>query len=372
MAVTLVVESSIWYGLTLIVVAARIASRKVLLGSFKKFQADDVMMLLAVVTDTVLMVTINILSTKNSNLIDPAHPPTLTAEDIAERTYGSKLVLVVEQSQILTTWLVKACLLFMYSRLTFSKIQKMSVKLVAGYVAFGFVLMEILYFAVWCRPFDQYWAVPVDNIQCSAATNHLITNAVFNISSDLFIIVIPMPIFLQINIAPRKKTVLCGVFALGLFTIGAAIANKYYSFSEPYGIAWTYWYIRESSTALIVANIPFLWTTVRFFFRLTSFYGSPSKANAAPSLSTAAYGHNAKHVNHNTVISRGSQGADLAPDFHPLDSQEDIVKFYNYKDHVPLKIYKRQEIHITTETSGGGAAAAELARKNRDRVSFII
>jgi hypothetical protein len=94
------------------------ASRKVLLGSFKKFQADDVMMILAVMTDTVLMVTINILSTKNSNLIDPANPPMLTPQEIAERTYGSKLVLVVEQSQILTTWLVKACLLFMYSRLT--------------------------------------------------------------------------------------------------------------------------------------------------------------------------------------------------------------------------------------------------------------
>ncbi|KAJ8125916.1 hypothetical protein O1611_g7722 [Lasiodiplodia mahajangana] len=208
MGATLVVESAIWYGITLIVVAARM-----------KFQTDDVLMLCAVATDTVLMVTINILADKNSNLIDPAYPPTLTAQDIAERTYGSKLVLVVEQAQILTTWLVKACLLLMYSRLTFSKVQILCVKLVATYVAFGFVLMEILYFAVWCRPFQEYWAVPTNNIQCSAATNHLITNAILNISSDLFIIVIPMPVFLQINIAPKKKAILCAVFALGLFTV---------------------------------------------------------------------------------------------------------------------------------------------------------
>ena len=33
-------------------------------------------------------------------------------------------------------------------------------KIVAGYVAVGFVIMEVLYLGVWCRPFNQYWAVP--------------------------------------------------------------------------------------------------------------------------------------------------------------------------------------------------------------------
>ncbi|KAI0458853.1 hypothetical protein F5B21DRAFT_527677 [Xylaria acuta] len=363
MAPTLVLESSIWYALTLLVVATRIGSRKALLGSFKKFQTDDGLMLLALATDTVLMVTINLLRETDSNLIDPAHPPSLTPEEVVRRTLGSKLVLVVEQTQILTIWLVKACLLFMYSRFAFSKAQRICMKLAAGYVAFGFVLMEILYFAVWCKPFSQYWAVPPHSVQCSAATNHLITNAVLNISSDLFIIAIPIPVFLQINIAPRKKVVLCGVFALGLFTIGAAVANKFYSFTEPYGTEWTYWYIRESSTALIVANIPFLWTTLRYLFRLTSFSLPPASKGDAPAGLGAAYGHNVKSVNHNTVISRGSQGADLAASFEPLNSQENI-KFYN--DHVPLKIYRRHEIHISSETSDG----SEYSRPGKDRISF--
>ena len=33
-----------------------------------------------------------------------------------------------------------------------------------------------------------------------------------------------------------------------------------YSFTEPFGASWTYWYIRECSTALLVANLPFVWT----------------------------------------------------------------------------------------------------------------
>ncbi|KAI0433203.1 hypothetical protein F5Y09DRAFT_352210 [Xylaria sp. FL1042] len=364
MAVGLIVESSIWYAITLVVLIARIGCRKVLLESFKKFQLDDILMIVAATTDAALLVALNILSTKNSNLFDPANPPTLTPQDIEDRILGSKLVLVVEQMQIATIWLVKACLLIMYSRLTrFSRIQRLFVKLIAGYVVFGFILMEILYFGVWCRPFNQYWAVPPESIQCSAATNHLITNAVLNISSDLFIIIIPLPVFLQINIATRKKVVLCGVFALGLFTIGAAIANKYFSFTEPFGVSWTYWYIRESSTALIVANIPFLWTAVRFALRLTTSRATPTSKTDRPQGLASAYGHNAKGVNHNTTISRGSRAEDFEH-FKPLESQEDI-RYYN--DNIPLKIYRRQEVFVTTETSDDGVSVHR--QPSRDRVS---
>lgn len=70
------------------------------------------------VTDTILIVAMNIVATKSSNLIDPNDPTDLTPENIKERIYGSKMVLVVEQMQIATIWLMKACLLIMYGRLT--------------------------------------------------------------------------------------------------------------------------------------------------------------------------------------------------------------------------------------------------------------
>lgn len=69
-------------------------------------------------TDTVIMVGINIVSTTRSNLIDPDDQTTLDEDDIKERIFGSKMVLVVEQMQCITIWLVKACLLILYYRLT--------------------------------------------------------------------------------------------------------------------------------------------------------------------------------------------------------------------------------------------------------------
>lgn len=61
--------------------------------------------------------------------------------------------------------------------------------------------------------------INLPQVQCTAATNHLITNAVLNISSDLLIISIPLPIVIAAQFPWKRKLILCGVFALGLFTV---------------------------------------------------------------------------------------------------------------------------------------------------------
>ncbi|KAH7121927.1 hypothetical protein B0J13DRAFT_532055 [Dactylonectria estremocensis] len=348
-----------WYALTWMIVIARTISRYMLLGSIKKLQVEDYLMFLAMMSNTVLMVGMSIISHTSSNLIDPADKTELTAENIQERILGSKWVLVVEQMQCITIWTTKACLLLMYNRLTMSLKQNLAVKVVAAYVAFGFVLMEILYLGVWCRPFTQYWAVPPDSVQCSAATNHLITNAVLNISSDIMIILIPMPIFLKSQLPTKRKAVLIGVFALGAFTILSAILNKFYSFNEPFGSNWTFWYIRESSTALITANLPYIWTLLRRLFNLKSFAGYSNKRSTNPSTqfrSNFSHGPRSAVRNGDTTI-------------HRLDSEEQINTTYS----MPLKIYQRHEVEIKTEDatpderrSPPGCIPSELATHHKD------
>lgn len=145
-------------------------------------------------------------------------------------------------------------------------------KALLAYVAVSFLIMEVLYFAVWCRPFHNYWAIPPPSKQCSAATNHLITNAVLNISSDLIMLIVAFSIFYRSRLPWDRKLILSCVFGLGIFVILCAVLNKYYSFAHPYGTQWTYWYVRESSTTLIIANIPFMWTILRHIFKLNAFH----------------------------------------------------------------------------------------------------
>jgi len=245
------------------------------LGSFRKFQADDYLMALALCFYTPLIVTINIVRHTSSNLLPPGYDiDRLTPQEIAHREYGSKLILVVEQCQCATVWLVKGCLVLLYLRLTSVHRENIAIKVLGAYVVITFVVMDILYFGVWCQPFHEYWAVPPDSIQCDAATIHLITNACFNLSSDIAMLLITLPIFLRMKLEWRKKIPLILLFSLGLFTILAAILNKVYSFSDPFGAMWTYWYTRESSTALLVANLPFVWTLWRRIPGFKQVFGS--------------------------------------------------------------------------------------------------
>ncbi len=234
------------------------------LGSFKKYQADDYLMMLALCFYTTLIATINIVRDTSSNLLPPGfNVNTLTKSDIQERQYGSKLILVVEQCQCATIWLVKGCLTFLYYRLTMARKENIAIKILAAYIIITFIVMDSLYFGYWCQPFHNYWAVPTPNRQCDAATHHLITNAVFNLTSDCAMLAIGLPMFIRLRLPWKKKIPLIGVFSLGVFTIVAAVLNKVYSFTQPFGGQWTYWYTRESSTALLVANLPFLWTICR-------------------------------------------------------------------------------------------------------------
>jgi len=259
--VSLLAESWTWFSIVMFVAICRIVSRRMTFGTFKRFQVDDYGIVVVLCFYTVLVVALNVETDTNSNLLPPGFDTsTLTPDDIAERVYGSKLIIVVEQCQCFVIWGAKACLIALYLRLTSLRVEHYAIKALAVFVGLSFIIMEILYFAVWCRPFWEYWAVPTNNIQCSAATNHLITNAVFNLTSDFVMLAIGLPMFLRMHLPWQKKVPLVLIFSLGIFVILAAILNKVYSFTEPFGAEWTFWYVRESSTALLVANLPFLST----------------------------------------------------------------------------------------------------------------
>lgn len=309
-------------------------------GSFFKLQVDDFIMILSLISLTVVTVGVRILTYTPTNLIKDVSQVDLTnEEDVALRVYGSKIVIVVEQMQIFLIWSVKVCLLIMYSRLTTSLKQNLFVKITAGYTALSFVVMEILFFTAWCRPFWHYWQVPTDNINCSMERDHLITNTVFNISSDLMILALPMPVFLKAQLPPKRKAILVGVFLLGLFTILSALLSKAYSFGDPFGTDWIVWYIREANTAIIVANLPFTWTLLQRMFKLRSFHAR-STADATPGVASrfrSTYGNLASMASRPRT-QKGMNDLDLSA----TESQEGI-------NSIPLKIYQQNEVHITTE-----------------------
>ena len=69
------------------------------------------------------------------------------------------------------------------------------------------------------------------------------------------------------------------------------VLNKYYSFAYPFSPMWTFWYIREASTAIMVANAPMLWTLVRRIFNVKGFLQQTSDATRSKCMPVdATYG----------------------------------------------------------------------------------
>ena len=313
---------------------------------------------------TILIAFLNIDLNVSTNLIDPAHPVDLTPHEISERTWGSKTVLLVEQCMCAVQWGTKCCLLFLYWRLTQNLRQALVVKFAVGYVGITYVIMEIFYFAVWCRPFRDYWQTPTDNVQCTTALHHLIMNLVFNLTSDVLILSIPLPLLVKAQLGPRKKILLIFPFTLGLFTMLCAILSKRLSFAHPFSSEWVYWYCREASTAMIVSNMPYSWALVRQVFNLRSFFGDSTANRMQAGQPREIHGHSAGAVQLGShSASRQASQTDAEPQktswhrLKRLSTKEENAS--SWADTTELAKDKDVKVEETPASSSAGSAEFE-------------
>jgi hypothetical protein len=117
---------------------------------------------------TCLMVGINISGKTATNLMGPGVYETLTPDDIKLRIYGSKVVIFLEQSMLICTWLTKSCMLMLYNRLAQRLPHQRMIWGIAVYTALGFITCELTWFLN-CRPLSGYWALPVPDRTLTAS-----------------------------------------------------------------------------------------------------------------------------------------------------------------------------------------------------------
>ncbi|KAL8728849.1 MAG: hypothetical protein Q9181_005193 [Wetmoreana brouardii] len=98
------------------------------------------------VTFTGVNVSVNQVSHNLSNYLPPGTAEQFTPEQHDNAVFGSKFVMILEEFIL-------------------GLKQNKLVKLVAAYCVFGYIVTQILYLGVWCRPIQQYWQVPVDNCE---------------------------------------------------------------------------------------------------------------------------------------------------------------------------------------------------------------
>jgi hypothetical protein len=128
------------------------------------------------------------------------------------------MALTVVQCMLTHIWVIKVCMLLMFSRMTSRTIYLKWIKVVAVVVALGYIAVQVTFFTV-CRPFTGYWSVPPPNPQCSTRQHYAIVQAIFNISTDLFIIAVPMPMVASLTLPIKQKIGLGILFSMGIFVV---------------------------------------------------------------------------------------------------------------------------------------------------------
>lgn len=160
---------------------------------------------------------------------------------------------------------IKACMLLMYTRLTLGLRDSRLVRWLAVYVGVGWFATEVAFFTA-CLPFSGYWALPPPDPQCTTLANYAIVQACFNISSDILMLGIPIPLIVRMKLPWRQKIVLVFIFSLGVFVIIAALLTKVFNLTDVYSPDYMLWYVREASVAVYVSNLPMIWPLLREWF----------------------------------------------------------------------------------------------------------
>jgi hypothetical protein len=164
----------------------------------------------------------------------------------------------------------------------------------------------------------------------------MILNVTFNVTSDLMIFLIPLPLFFNSSLPWKRKILLMLPFTMGVFTIFAAIICKVESLLLLSSEWWGLWCMREVSMAVIVANVPYSWGLLRRWTNAGSFLASaPDKSPAySPQSSQTESKHRLLSAARSSLSfgsSRKQSVASRSTSGHSF-SEDAFVKNYQYDD----------------------------------------
>lgn len=80
-------------------------------------------------------------------------------------------------------------------------------------------------------------------------------------------LLVAIPLLVSVRLPLKQKLILVLLFGMGIFVIVAAILTKVYCL-VPSLISYVYmnWYFREATVAMLVTNLPLVWSLLRDIF----------------------------------------------------------------------------------------------------------
>ncbi|KAL6709172.1 hypothetical protein ACN47E_001988 [Coniothyrium glycines] len=246
MRTALAVQSWALYGIGVSLIFSRIIFRRITLGCFKKLQADDWLMVFILIPYTASIAIANQISSEDS-------------------TQNRKFRYVLEELQLVVSWLVKTCLLILYWRIFPSETQRWkrrTLYALSALLAFSFLIAQIS-LLVTCQPTSAHWDMSTKNTQCTSYHTHTAITLPCSILTTLFLLLLPIPFI------PTPRLLLqLSLLALGALTLTASLVARIRILTTapaptaPSPSRTLHWSTAELSLGVVFANLPFLTSLV--------------------------------------------------------------------------------------------------------------
>ncbi|KAI5927594.1 hypothetical protein F4810DRAFT_271739 [Camillea tinctor] len=255
-------------GTAYLIVALRYYSKITTVG-VHNFAWDDALMFLAVLVYTAESVMAylvvaywkglanNAMTDEQRASLDPA------SEEYYLRVSGSKTHVVGLLLYTTLLWLLKACWLVYYARLT----NGVNNDKLRRKIQWGIIIMSVTYIAcllvafLKCIPFDHQWQInpsPGNHCMPAISTIQTIFVMVMNTLTDFYLMAIPLPVVWESHLPLKKKLALLVMFSGGVlemvFGILRCVSILTKGDIDPAQSG--YWSVRESFVSVVTTNLP--------------------------------------------------------------------------------------------------------------------
>ncbi|KAF3063432.1 hypothetical protein CFAM422_010166 [Trichoderma lentiforme] len=258
------------------------------------------------------------------------------------RVLGSKIQIAGWSTYSTLLWTLKTSLLIFYIRLTDGLAKHYRVRIYIGFafLAASYIVVALnLYLS--CRPFHKLWQIYPDpgNICQPAVSNQIIwVYWAFNVTTDLYIISIPLPMLWTTTLKPWRKIGLIFLFSGGIFVVVCATlrcALIVLDTANGAQLAGS-WAVRETFVAVVTSNLPMLVPLLKTLLgpligSILSSRRSTQKLEDATPKDLVTFGGSSK-----SWRGRGPPTANPITNFTINESEEHIVENVNMQD---LKVW---------------------------------
>ncbi|KAA8624556.1 hypothetical protein PtrV1_00236 [Pyrenophora tritici-repentis] len=365
--VAALVEAWTLYGIGSIAIILRIFTRTRMVG-IAGWQADDYIIFFSWACYTGMTVAAHeVGGVSDTSHMTMEYRLSLTPEQAALHQRSSKWFMVGWFTYIGLIWSLKLNMLFLYRRVV--SVVWVSAFLLPTMLLVGVTGISIwLMFALACRPFNRLWQILPDPGQYCMPQSpaFLVLVLVFNLLTDVFIILIPIPIILPLKISWARKLGLLAMFCAGIFIMIAAILRVYFVMALQQAATAAIWSCREDIVAVLVGQA----TIIRPLFTHRFWTGAYEGSNSYPSNKNSDDSHE---------LSDGSASKQSRLGFRAVKDPYNISALHTNKGNesqekiIPptpdVPVYNRRESVQRIDTSGKDLESGHIVIQREVAVS---